>query len=526
MGFAARPALWLVAVAAVALPAAGLWRIGPRETDGVLRIGCAPSGVKLDPHEGDWRAPARGQLLYALWEGLTVFDAAAHRILPGAAQAWDISADGRNYTFHLRPEARWSNGDAVTAHDFIRAWQLALTTNDVQWGRNLPVVRASYARSGGPLPPAALAAQARDDLTLEIALDEPNADLLFELADVRWLPLHRATENLHDERAYFGRGAQLVSNGAFRLERADERGYLLGRNPHYRAASRLRRIEFVRMESPALARALLARGELDYLPLVAGPVGETPPDVIVEREPLLQVRVFELNQRRGPLTDSRVRQALSLALNRDELVAGEASTGLRPARTLLPAEFSAQPPLTEDPARARALLAEAGFPGGRGLPPLQIVATTGSRENSTIWGAVEQWRRELGLTFWVTYNDAASYRAKVSAGENDLTLSVWAGTNNQPRSLLDGLISARLTTFTGWSDPELVSWISAAGAAGPERERQLLAASERRGLDALPMIPLEHLERVSWRRRAVGGWQPHPLGFVQLREIFLDESRH
>ncbi|MFP5358860.1 MAG: peptide ABC transporter substrate-binding protein, partial [Gammaproteobacteria bacterium] len=215
--------------------------------ESVLRRGNGPEAETLDPHKAEG-VPA-SNVLRDLYEGLTS-EAPDGRLIPGAASRWELSADGRTYTFHLRPEARWSNGDPLTAEDFVSGLQRSV---DPATGSNYsqilsPILNAD-AIIAGRLPAEQLGVRALDGQTLRIELKEPTPYFLGQLAHASSYPIHSASLRAHGDQ--FARPGRLVSNGAYRLRDWVIQSHIeLERNPHYwgDAATRIDRVLFVTTE--------------------------------------------------------------------------------------------------------------------------------------------------------------------------------------------------------------------------------------------------------------------------------------
>ena len=221
-----------------------------------LLVGNGAEPASLDPHVVNLYYDQR--ILLALFEGLTAIDEKTARPVPAVAESWDVSPDGLVYTFHLRPNARWSNGDPVTAHDFAFAFQRIL----------LPKFGATYCYMLWPIKNAeafntskladfsAVGVEAVDAVTLRLTLERPTPYLPALAAHTTWMPLHWATlekfRAVDDRNAAWTRPGSLVGNGAFLLAewRPNDR-IIVTRNPYYwdNGHNRLERVEFFPTES-------------------------------------------------------------------------------------------------------------------------------------------------------------------------------------------------------------------------------------------------------------------------------------
>jgi len=535
----------------------------------------------LDP--GRATGEPEGRIVDALFEGLTARDPATLAPVPGVAESWTISEDGRRYEFTLRADARWSDGTAVTAHDFAWSWRRflepahgaeyayllhglrhaealhgararaarlreeALPAFDAlvaahaaafpsaAWRRFVamhdlvaalsqvadPGARAALASEAGPAPAeragfrAALAAEAdahearaaaaethfgvdagafaADERRFVVELVAPIPYFLELTAFYPTFPVPRVLVQAHPEDWFLP--GRIVGNGAFVLEawRVGDR-IRLARSPTYwgRDGVALASVDALPIESPVTALNLYLSGALDWVPRTPGDLAE----FLRERPdhyeaPALVVYYYRVNVTRPPLDDPRVRQALALAIDRETLVRDVLRLGQLAAHHLVPPGIPGyEPPASAirfDPERARALLAEAGYPEGRGFPELGILFNTLEDHRKIAELVADQLRRALGIRV-VPYNQEwQSYLATTQAGDYDLARAGWIGDYVDPNTFLDLWVTNGGNNQTGWGDPVYDRLIRAAadveafarqpffaGLGKPERVRELL----------------------------------------------------
>lgn len=376
------------------------------DSGGILRVSMIPV-ADLDPAIAS--GSSNGQIIMtALWEGLVVLDADdPSNVLPGVAESWEVSDDQLTYTFHLRDDAMWSNGDPVTAQDLLWNWKRILTPGVAGEAApsynqaNMLVAGAGDYMNGTTTNFDDVGVKAPDDATLEITLEAPNSTLLLRLGHSEFLPLHPPTiEELGDQ---WLTGEAWVSNGAFVLEsfRVNQ-GATLRRNEHYWDAEHyhLDGIDVTFNAGGTTADLLSYQSdEID----VSGRIEDdleavTTSDVSADlaTAPPNQIRqLIILNSANTVLHDVRIREALSIAIDRDAL--GEISKPAVPGNSMVPEviEGSDQVPGVEyDVERARSLLADAGFPDGQGLPTITLMDYQSSPWVEAIG---EMWRNDLGI---------------------------------------------------------------------------------------------------------------------------------
>jgi len=338
-------------------------------------------------------------------------------------------------------------------------------------------------------------AYARDDRRFVVELVAPIPYFLDLTSFYPTFPVPRPLVEAHPAD-WFVPG-RIVGNGAFVLDawRVGDR-IRLRRSPTWwgRDGVALASVDALPAENGITALNLYLTGELDWLPRTPGDLGEK----LRERPdhyggPALSVYYYRVNATRPPLDDPRVRMALALAIDRDSLVRDVLRLGQLPAHRLVPPGMPGyeppDSPLGFDPARARALLAEAGFPGGRGFRELGILFNTLEDHRKIAELVADQLERNLGIRVTPYNQEWQSYLATTQAGDYDLSRAGWIGDYVDPNTFLDLWVTNGGNNQTGWGDPLYDRCIRAAadveafarapelgGLAEPERARTLLAA--------------------------------------------------
>lgn len=350
-----------------------------------LLLGNAAEPADLDPDTIN--AWTDSNVDYALFEGLTWIDEKTTEPVPAAAARWEASPDGLIYTFHLRPDGRWSNSDPVTAADFVYSFRRILTPafaasySYMLW----PIKNARAYNNGKITDFSQVGVEAVDATTLRVTLEKPTPYLPGLAAHTTWLPVHRATiekfGRFDQKGTMWTRPGNLVGNGPFVLKEWVPNGRIVvDKNPHYWDAShvRLNRIIFFPIENGDAEENAFRAGQLHVtygLPItkIATYRRDHPEELRIDTR-LASYYLF-INVTRPPLDNPKLRRAMALAVDR-EAIARDVLVGSRtPAHSFVPpdcAGYTSRAAVPDDFAEARRLLAEAGYPGGRGLPTFEV----------------------------------------------------------------------------------------------------------------------------------------------------------
>ncbi len=366
-------------------------------------------------------------VIKAVYEGLTDLDSETFEPIPSIAKSWTQSEDGLVWTFTLRDDARWSNGDSVTAHDFVRSWRRlrglelpeslqGLVENINGLSRSDSVGMDSARDQEGTRGTL----RATDDFMLQVSLVEPDSDFAKVVAHPVFRPIHETT----DPSGLSLSTTTPITNGAYRFVSISEAEILLEKSPLFWNASgvAVNRVRFVMSENAEQALDEYREGRLDavtnfdFEPLALKILSSYSD---FQRSVYSAVNLYEFNIERGPFADSRVREAFSLALDRERLVQSETSGAMRPASSLVPF-IESLGKTEEDATRAKELLAEAGFPDGVDFPSVTLVINRNDLQLRIARFALRSWRAVLGIDVQLEVRELKEMDAVRSAGEFDL----------------------------------------------------------------------------------------------------------
>jgi len=540
----------LAALAALAVGAAvALGRVGRLErADFVFASGSA--SASLDPQATT--TDPQGRVLRALYEGLVAHDPLSLELLPAAAASWEISPDGLEYVFHLQPEGRWSNGDALGAQDFEWSLRRVLEPETasvharklwcIEGARELSTGRDE---SGAPVPRAGsrLGIEALDALTLRLRLAHPAPELLHLLAFPAFFPVHRPSLEVLQQRfpdrwrTEWTRPRNLVVNGPFTLElrRAGDR-LRLRKNPLYWDADAVAfdSIDVLDLEQGGTALNLFLAGEIDWLD------GAIPPLLLprlaqredFRREPYLGICWLLVNVTRPPLDDPRVRRALALTLPRRQICGLSLEPGQEPATTIVPwgrlGGYRSPQLLSEGGDEARRLLREAGWgAGGQPFPGIDIVCHGSEPLRRIAELAAAAWRLELGIEVRLRSQEREDRLDPQSTLACDLACSSWTADHPEPLGLLRTFERGNENSdATGWSSRAFDRLVEAAAREhDPGRRNGLLVMAEQQLLTELPVIPVCSYASQKLVNRRLGGFGSNVLDEHDPKHWFWKDDR-
>lgn len=506
---------------------------GDREQVLHVNVGADPEG--LDPHLVT--SIAAFDVLRGLQEGLVSEDPADLSPVPGVAERWEVSEDKLEYTFYLREDARWSNGDPVTANDFLFSYERILSPAlGAQYAYMLYCVENARAFNEGEIHHfSQVGFEAVDERTLRIRLAHPTPYFLSLLNNANWWPVHPPTILKHgkiDERATgWTRAENFVGNGPFIMtEWRTGRPIRVERNPHYWDAEnvRLNGIVFHPIESPDTEERAFRSGQLHVTknmpPDRINHYKENDPELL-RSEPYLGIYFFRLNVEHEPFKDARVRRALSLAIDQKSLVENVLQGHLDPALHFTPptAGYDSEAEISFDVEKAQQLLAEAGYPNGEGFPSFDLLFNTQEVHRRVAEAVQQMLRKNLNINVELYNQEWQSYLASVRSGNYHSARASWIGDYPDPNTFLELWVTDGGNNNTGWSNAEYDALIRQAANTGDAEERfNLFQQAEAILLEESPVIPIYHYRSNYLIRPSVQGWHPTILDRHPYKGVFLD----
>lgn len=427
-------------------------------------------------------APPDTDAVRALYEGLTDYEPGTLRPAPAVASRWEPAEGGRRWTFHLREDARWTNGDPVTAQDFVRSWQRTLRLGEgaphaqllsnIEGAESMTTRLIESSQTGTPAVesvaatknaredersgkvsatkaaprPKAFGVVALDARTLRVTLNRPDMNFPALVAHPVFRPVHELSPEailpdiLEEQRQGGGAVVEpgIVTNGAFSLARLAGDSVELARAESYwdAASVTLERVRFVAGGDPESALAAYRAGEVDVVsnaaiePLA---VKLLTPYEDFRRETFAALNYYRFNTARPPFDDVRVRQALAFALDVERLSKDTLGGATEPTHTFIPVSDGGEGTveagrddageasgLEQNVERARKLLEQAGYPGGEHFPRVRLLVNRNEQQRLVAQAVARMWREALGVETELVVRPWEEYEAMLRAGDYDV----------------------------------------------------------------------------------------------------------
>jgi oligopeptide transport system substrate-binding protein len=503
----------------------------------VWRVGNGTEPQDLDPYTV--QGVPEHKIIMALFEGLACEDPKDLHPVPGVAQSWDISPDGLIYTFHLRDNARWSNGDAITADDFIQSYRRILTpalASEYAYLLYDYVVGAREFYDGKTKDFSSVGFKAVDARTLRVTLKNRTPYLLNIIAGhYAWDPVPIKViaryGPVDQQRTNWTRPGNLVGNGPFILkEWLPNQKIVVVRNPYYwdAATVKLDAIEFYPTEEIATEERMFRTGQLDMtndLPNSKIDVYRKEHPESLRIEPYLGIYYYRCNVKRPPLDDKRVRKALALAIDRESLVRNVTRGEQRPAYSVSypgNAGYTPRAQLTYDVAEARRLLAEAGYPEGKGCPPIELLYNTSENHRAIAEAIQAMWRKSLGVEIRLVNQEWKVYLDMQHTKNFTLERAGWIADYVDPNVFIETWVTGNGNNDTNWSNPDY-DRLYAAALSSPTNELRYEQYQKMDAIlvDEVPIIPIYYYTRVHAVSPRVKGYystllDDHPYKYIWL----------
>jgi len=498
-----------------------------------LLRGNGPDPDSLDPHKA--RSSESMVVLRDVFEGLTRLDKVAAPA-PAAAASWTVSDDGRLYTFKLRANLRWSNGDVLVADDFVAGLRrLVDPATASQYAQLVDIIENAPDIFAGKKPVTELGVNAPDATTVVIRLSNPAPYLPGLLAFPSTAPLHRPSLARFGDR--FAKPGDQVSNGAFTVTEWLQGSYIRTvRNAHYwnNAANKIDAVKFLQIpdENSELrayragelhCTAVVPRGQFDWIRANLGKE--------LRISPQLNTYYYGFNLDRALFASNpQVRQALSMVIDRQRLADSVLRVGEMPADGWVPPgvfNYTAQSfdyaktPMPERISAARKLLAAAGFTAEKPLE-FELRYNTGEVHNKVAVAVASMWKEALGVQARLAAVEFKSLFQDIDRRDVDMFRLSWMGDYNDAYTFLQylkGGFGINLPHYASAAYDALLN--EASQQADQARRRELLEQAERTMLADHPLIPLYFYVNKHLVKPEVAGWYDNVMNTVYSQDLEL-----
>lgn len=516
---------WLVGTTMLVMTATGAF------AEVVFNRGNSADPESLDPHKTSTVYEA--DILRDLFLGLTTEDAKSE-IIPGAAESWAVSPDGKVYTFKLRAGALWSDGSPVTANDFVFAWQRVVDPATAgEYAYMLAPVLNAEDITAGKKKPAEMGVKAVDDSTFEVTLNAPTPYFLEMLTHQATYPVNKA--NVEAKGADFTKPGNLVSNGAYTLAEFVPNDHIkVVKNPKFYDAANVKidTVNFIPTEDRSTAMKRFEAGELDSnndLPTEQLTDLKTKFGDQIKIGPYLGTYYYVFKITKAPWDNVKLRHAISQAIDRDYLAEKVWQNSMIPAYSFVPPGITGYETRTTDYAEmsqidredaAKKVLAELGYGPDKPLKMEIRYNTSENHKNTAV--AIQEQLKPLGIEVTLLNTDTKTHYGMLEQhGDFDVARAGWIADYKDPENFLALCKTGTGNNYSEYSDKENDALLAkAAAAADPAERMKALSDSEAigvaRDLCVLPLLYYSYKNIVSSK---VKGWEDnvmdrHPSRFL------------
>ena len=506
----------------------------------VLHFGLGSEPQYLDPHLAN--SVSAHNVIIALIEGLVSEDPKTLKPVPGVAEKWDISEDGLIYTFHLRKNAKWSNGDSVTAHDFVYSYKRILNPELAsQYASMLHGLKNAreYHEEGLSWDEAKVGATAIDDYTLQLTLENPTPYFLELLNHYSWFPAHPPTIEkfgaFGKQGTAWTRPGNYVGNGPFTLSDHKVNSVIeVKKNPLYWDAQTvsLEGIRFYPIESADTEERAFHSGFLHLTQTVSPDridfLKENHPDLI-HFESYLGTYFYRFNVEEPPFDDVRVRLAFNLATDRQAIVEKVTKGGQLPARCFTPpgtGGFSPESRFRFDPQKAKSLIQEYLTEKGlESLPKIELKYNTSEGHKKVAEALQGMWKNHLGAEIQLLNMEWKVFLSTIAKRDFSLARAGWIGDYVDANTFLHMWRTGDGHNNTGWSSTRYDELLELAAQESDTQKRfSYFEECEKLIAENSPILPIYFYVHVTLRSPTVKGWHPtlldhHPYKYVRLENL-------
>ncbi len=486
--------------------------------------------VSSEPPTLDWNLATDSisiRVIENIMEGLTQFDKDLNPV-PAVASGWRVSDDGRTYTFEIRDSVFWSDGRKVTAHDFEYGWKRLLRPSTAsQYAYFLYDIANAYEYNSGLLKdPSLVGVRAINDSTLQVRLKRPVVYFPGITAFTATFPVRKDIIEKYGDR--WTEPGNIVTNGPFTLkEWRHEYSLTLTANRNYFGKKPgLDAVRFYVIGESTTALTLYETGVLDIasLPPLGIPFYRKHKEFV--NHPLLRGYYYGFNVEKPPFNDKRIRHAFSMAIDRKafpEILKG----GELPATSWIPEGMPAYNPslgLTFNPEGARALLKDAGYPAGKGFPPVTAVFSTNPENLLIAQNLQAQWKKNLNIDIMLDNQEWKVFLKTLETDTPPIFRLGWGADYPDPDNFMNLFTSNSGNNRTHWKNREYDRLVDAAVIEKDLEGRKMLydRAQEILTEEEVPIMPLFQNAQNLMVKPYVKGFMPNAMDIIHLKDVWIE----
>jgi len=478
----------------------------------------------LDPHVVTGTPDS--YIVIQLFEGLMTRKADWTSITYGQAESYHVSKDGQTYTFKLKPNLKWSDGSKLTAEDFVYSFHRGVEPKTLgqyaYWFTDNIAGMKEYAANPTPENQKKTGVRALDDRSLEIKLLKPVPYFVQMLSEPFAYPVKKSVVEKFGDR--WTRPERIVGNGPYNLiEWKVTDKIVMEKNPNYvdAASVQIKKIVALPIVERQTAVDLFRQGRLDWTGYNGVPNALVPSmrsDKNFRLHPGFITYFYRMNSTRAPLNDPRVRMALALAINRGDIVEKVTRAGEIPASNFVPLGVGTYKSLATTISsdhkvnleKAKKLLADAGFPGGKGMRKLSLQYNSDENHKRVALAITEMWNRDLGVQVEAYNQEWKVYLKAQESLDYDISRSGWAGDYPDAASFLELFTSTSANNMTGWKNSEYDALFSESNKTlDPKKRDELMAKAEAILMTEMPIAPIFYMTNFSFVRPELQGFVPN-----------------
>ena len=475
-----------------------------KNSAGTIRASLSSDPETLDPRK---ITETEGHMIAnQIYEGLVTFND-KDEVVPACAEKWEISADGLTYTFHLRPGMKWSNGDPLTANDFEYGIKSGLAPAFASpYADILYYIKNAEEYNTGAIKNAdTVGVKALDDSTLQIVLKAPCAYFVSVTAYPTYSPVNKNSD--------FSKVDKIICNGPFKVISWTRNGKIeTVKNDNYYDAAKVKTsaLTFAISSDNNTLFQMFKSGQIQFME--AAPIIEVRnliKDGTVKPVPQLSTYYLDLNNNKAPFTDPRVRKALNLAINRKLLVEKVTRAGELPATAWIPSGAADATPGSDfrkvggdlfkdnDVATAKRLLAEAGYPDGKGFPAVTYSYNTNDKHKAIAEAIQEMWKNNLGITIKLQNEEWKVFLNSRRTGDYMIARDGWSADYPDAYAFMSLLLKSSPQNNVKYANSEFDTMIDTSSNETDMTKRYaLLHAAEQHLIDDMPVVPLYYYSQI------------------------------